>query len=194
MSGTPVISTIREGLSGATVYSVRGVLNGTANYVLTRMSDGLDYDQALEEAIRIGYAEPDPSDDVEGHDSVAKARILAEVAFGRHIELDAVASSGISSVTRSDIDDARSQGFSIKHLVTVKSDRNRAHQPPDISCSVQPARLPFSDRLARLEGVENGVTISAEPVGEITIIGPGAGRQQAGQGVFSDLVHVLRST
>ena len=99
MSGTPVLSTIREGLAGARVISVRGILNATANHILTRMAEGLDYPAALSDAQARGYAEPDPRDDVEGHDVVAKARILAAVAFGQTIALDQVIGRGISEIT-----------------------------------------------------------------------------------------------
>src|SRR5262249_36631039 len=118
MSGTPVLSTIWEGLAGAPGVTVRGGLNATANYILTRMAGGLDYPAALSEAQARGYAEPDPSDDVEGHDVVAKARILAAVAFGQTIALDQVVGGGISGITSDAVQEAVRNGRRLKLVAT----------------------------------------------------------------------------
>jgi homoserine dehydrogenase len=197
MSGTPVLSTIREGLAGARVVALRGILNGTANYVLTRMAEGLDYPAALADAQVQGFAEPDPSDDVDGHDVVAKARILAAAAFRRTVALNQVIQRGISGIPSGAVQQAARNGCRLKPIATVRS-------PPDgdapgpgsmpLEVRVEPLVLPFTDPLSRIDEVMNALTIETDPVREITIIGPGAGPEQAGQGTFADLVSVMRAT
>src|SRR4030095_6919485 len=110
MSGTPVLSTIREGLAGTRVTAIRGILNGTANHILTLMAQGLDYAAAVAAAQDQGYAEPDPTDDVEGHDVVAKARILAAIAFGRVVGLNQVVRRGITGITPEAMREAAGEG------------------------------------------------------------------------------------
>jgi homoserine dehydrogenase len=190
MSGTPVLGTIREGLAGARVLSVRGILNGTANHILTSMAEGLDYAAALADAQARGYAEPDPTDDVEGHDVVAKTRILAAVAFGRGLSLDQVAVRGIAAVTTPAVKEAARRGYRIKLLATLRVRAGNGRE--SLEARVEPAALPLADPLARVDGVLNAVTIETDTVREVTIVGPGAGREQAGQGVFADLVAVAR--
>lgn len=194
MSGTPVLSTLREGLAGARVVALRGILNATANHILTRMAEGLDYPAALADAQARGYAEPDPSDDVEGHDVVAKARILAAAAFGRSIALDQVIRRGISAITSDAVQQAVRQGCRLKLVATVRSPPagiSPASVPLEVR--VEPLALPLTDPLTRIDGVMNGLTIETDTVREITIVGPGAGPEQAGQGMFADLVSVVRA-
>jgi len=173
MSGTPVLSTLREGLAGA--------------HILTRMAEGLDYPAALADAQARGYAEPDPSDDVEGHDVVAKARILAAVAFGRTVALDQVVCRGIGGITSGAVQQAARDGSRLKLIASVRS------LAEALEIRVEPVALPLAEPLSRVEGVMNALTIETDPVREITIIGPGAGPEQAGQGLFADLVAVLRA-
>ncbi len=187
MSGTPVLSTLREGLAGARVIALRGILNGTANHILTRMTEGLDYPAALADAQARGYAEPDPSDDVEGHDVVAKARILAAVAFGRTVALDQVVCRGIDGITSDAVQQAARDGRRLKLIASVRS------LAEALEIRVEPVALPLAEPLSHVEGVMNALTIETDTVREITIIGPGAGPEQAGQGMFADLVAVLRA-
>jgi homoserine dehydrogenase len=182
MSGTPVISTICEGLSGTQVLAVRRILNGTANHILTLMTAGMDYPSALADAQARGYAEPDPSDDVEGHDSAAKARILAAVAFGRAVPLEQVTRSGIADISAAEARRAVDAGRRIKLVASITPGEVR----------VEPIALPLEDPLARVDGVMNAVTIRTDTVREVAIIGPGAGPEQAGQGMFADLIAVIR--
>ena len=186
MSGTPVLSTIREGLAGARVLGLRGILNGTANHILTLMAEGLDYPIALMKTQALGYAEPDPSDDVDGHDAVAKVRILAAVAFGRTLSADAVAQRGITEVSIDDIRQAASDGARIKPVASIRLGAS------GLEAEVGPIALPLTDPLARIDGVTNALTIETDTLREVTIVGPGAGREQAGQGMFADLVAVAR--
>jgi homoserine dehydrogenase len=194
MSGTPVLSTIRDGLAGSRVVAVRGILNATANHILTRMADGLDYPEALNDARARGYAEPDPSDDVDGHDAVAKARILAAVAFGQTIGLDQVVARGITGIASDAVQQAVSHGARLKLVVSVRRlPAGTGLGSIPLEARVEPLVLPLADPLSRVDGVMNGLTIETDTVRQITIVGPGAGPEQAGQGVFADLVSVLRA-
>ncbi len=196
MSGTPVLSTIREGLAGTRAVAVRGILNATANHILTLMAGDLDYPTALADAQAQGYAEPDPTDDVEGHDVVAKVRILAAVAFGRAVPLDQVIRRGITEITPDEIEQAARDGCRIKLVASVQlrpesASVGRASLP--LEARVEPVALPLTDPLARIDGVLNALTIETDTVREVTIIGPGAGPEQAGQGMFAELVALARS-
>lgn len=195
MSGTPVLSTIREGLAGTRVVAIHGILNGTANHILTLMAQGLEYPAALADAQAQGYAEPDPTDDVEGHDAVAKARILAATAFGRAIALDQVVRRGITEITRGAMQQAAREGCRIKLVATVRPwPGHRGVEPASVpmEARVEPLALPLTDPLSRVDGVMNALAIETDPVRGVTIIGPGAGPEQAGQGMFADLVAVAR--
>lgn len=178
MSGTPVLSTLREGLAGASPIAVRGVLNATANYIVSEMARGQAYGDALEAAQREGLAERDPSADVDGHDAVAKAMVLSGLVFGRQLRLDDVSRIGISSVTEEAVTRAVSQGKRIREVTTVEGSAAR----------VEPVALEMDDPLARVDGTDNAVVCRADPLGQVTVVGPGAGLALAGQGVLSDLI------
>lgn len=191
MSGTPVLSTLTEGLAGTVPTAVRGVLNATANYVLSRMADGTSYQDALAEAQRAGLAEPDPAADVEGHDAVAKVMILSALVFGRQLRRDQVTCQGITGITGQQARQAAEAGGRLRHVAAL------AFSGPDgagtVTARVQPEALAAGDPLARIDGVSNALICQAGPVGEITITGPGAGPQLAGQGVLSDIIAVTRA-
>jgi homoserine dehydrogenase len=195
MSGTPVLSTIREGLAGTRVVGVRGILNGMANHILTLMAEGLDYSTALADAQAQGYAEPDPTDDVEGHDVVAKVRILAAAAFGQAMTPDQVSRRGITGIAQDAVQQAARDGCRIK-LVAIVRPRPEGNSTESSSmpleARVEPLALPLTDPLSRIDGVMNALTIQTDTVREVTIIGPGAGPEQAGQGVFADLVAIAQ--
>jgi homoserine dehydrogenase len=176
MSGTPLLSTLVEGLAGAVPLGLRGILNATANFILTRMAGGESYDTALAEAQRAGLAERDPGADVEGHDAVAKVMILSALVFGRQLRREQVACRGIT--------DLASGVERLKHVATL--------DPSEGVARVEPELLPVDDPLARMDGTTNAVVLRARPVGEVTIAGPGAGPELAGQGVLSDLLAVAR--
>ena len=190
MSGTPVLSTLTEGLAGTVPSALRGVLNATANFVLSQMAGGLSYEDALAQAQRSGLAEPDPAADVEGHDTVAKVMILSALVFGRQLQRDQVTCRGITGITGQQAREAVSAGERLRHVATL------AFSGPDgtgtVTVRVQPETVPATDLLARLDGVTNAVVCQASPVGEVTIIGPGAGPHLAGQGVLSDIIAVMR--
>ena len=197
MSGTPILSTLWEGLAGTHVIAMRGILNGTANHILTLMAEGLDYSAALADAQAHGYAEPDPTDDVEGHDVVAKVRILAAAAFGQAITLDQVVRRGITGITPDAVQQAARNGCRTKLVANLRSrppqsNRTGSESIP-LEARVEPLALPLTDPLARVDGVMNGLTVQTDTVREVTIIGPGAGPEQAGQGIFADLVAVAQA-
>jgi homoserine dehydrogenase len=191
MSGTPLLSALVDGLAGALPLGLRGLLNATANFILSRMSEGKPYADALAEAQAAGLAERDPSADVEGHDAVAKVMILSALVFGRQLRREQVACRGITDITRSEIDEAASSGARLKHVATLEF--SEPDGAGDVTARVAPELVGPDDPLANIEGTTNVLTCRAIPVGEVTVIGPGAGPELAGQGVFSDLIAVARA-
>jgi homoserine dehydrogenase len=188
MSGTPLLSTLVDGLSGAVPVGLRGLLNATVNFILSRMAEGRTYEEALAEAQAAGLAERDPAADVEGHDSVAKVMILSALVFRRQLRLDQVARRGIDALARSEIEEAAAMGKRLKHVATLEFEGPDGSG--DVTARVEPELVPPEDPLARIEGTTNAVVCRANPVGEVTVAGPGAGPELAGQGVLSDVVAV----
>jgi homoserine dehydrogenase len=203
MSGTPVLSTIREGMAGTNIRAIRGVLNGTANYILSAMAGGCDYAEGLAQAQMQGYAEADPTEDVEGDDAVAKTLILATIAFGRALMPSLVVRRGITTVTSEQIQQALDQGQRIKHVSSLRllseegmevsrATANSGSMPTRLEARVEPQALALSDPLARIDGLLNAITIQTDTSAEVTVIGPGAGRFQAGQGMLADLIAIAK--
>lgn len=191
MSGTPVLSTLTDGLAGAVPIGVRGLLNATTNAILTRMTEGLSYPAALAEAQTAGLAERDPSADVEGPDTVAKLMVLSALVFGRQLSRDQVACRGITHLTRADIERAAAVGARIKHVATLEF--TEPGGDGEVTARVRPEAVGSDDTLAMVGGAANVLCVRAEPVGQVTITGPGAGPELAGQGVLSDLLAVARA-
>jgi homoserine dehydrogenase len=188
MSGTPVLGPLTEGLAGASPLALRGVLNATANFILTRMADGTAYEHALAEAQRSGLAERDPSDDVDGNDAMAKAMILAGLVFGRQLHPHDVVRRGISAIDEAEVAHARAHGTWIREVASL--DLAGAKPGSDLSARVEPVALEGGDPLASIDGTANAVVCQVAPLGQVTIAGPGAGLALAGQGVLSDLINV----
>jgi homoserine dehydrogenase len=188
MSGTPVLSTLVEGLAGTTPIALRGILNATANFIVSGMTRGKSYEDALAEAQAIGLAERDPTADVDGHDAMAKTMILAAFFFGRQLRSEQVVRSGITNLTPAEMDDAARAGARIKLVATLEFSNEGGNA--NLKARVEPLRLRSDDPLASVDGFTNAVVCRAEPVGEVTIIGPGAGPALAGQGVLSDVIAV----
>lgn len=186
MSGTPVLSTLVDGLAGTSPVRVRGILNATANFILTLMEEGKSYDEALAEAKEAGLAERDPSADVDGYDSMAKTMILAGLVFARQLRAEDVPRRGIAQIDTDEVMDAVAANSRIRLVSEVVLSEG------GLTARVEPMRLPIEDPLARIEGATNAVVCEADPVGEISIVGPGAGPELAGQGVFSDVIAVAR--
>ena len=188
MSGTPVLSTLAEGLAGAVPVALRGLLNATANFILSQMADGRSYEDALAEAQRAGLAERDPAADVEGHDTVAKVMILSGLVFGRQLRREQIACRGITAVTGRETAEAAAAGGRIRHVATLGFARPGG--AGSVTARVQPEFTGPGDPLVNVNGTTNAVVFEADPVGQVTITGPGAGPQLAGQGVLSDIIAV----
>ncbi len=190
MAGTPVLSSVLEGMAGARVRALRGILNGTTNYILSAMTAGRDYAEVLAEAQAQGYAEADPTADVEGYDAVAKTLILAALVFGHTLKPEQVTRTGITAITREEMQQASKEGKRIKLIASVKAVSDLADTP--LEARVEPMALPLSDALARVDGVMNAITFETDTLSAVTIIGPGAGRLQTGQGLLADLIAVTK--
>ncbi len=181
----PVIRVLAESLAGVHVERLHGIVNGTTNYVLTEMARrGVTYADALAQAQRLGYAEADPSEDVEGRDAAAKMAILARLAFATPVRLDQVRYEGIERVTPLDIEYARELGLELKLLGTAE------RVDGGLSVRVHPALLYAGHPLASVTGSFNAVTVESESITEVTMSGPGAGGRQTANAVLADVISV----
>ncbi|MEM8531769.1 MAG: homoserine dehydrogenase [Chloroflexota bacterium] len=184
MSGTPALRLGWGDLAGCTIHEVSGILNGTTNYILTQMEAGSEYADVLAEAQRLGYAEADPSGDVEGFDAAGKAVILANMVFGANLRMDDVACQGITQITLDDVAEARAAGERWKLIARV------AQQDGQVVASVQPQRLPLSHPLAGVSGPTNALTYTTDLLGDVTLVGPGAGGTATGFALLADVLAV----
>ncbi|NOZ63696.1 MAG: homoserine dehydrogenase [Caldiserica bacterium] len=182
MGGVPVVKTIKEGLVANRIEKILGVINGTANYILTSMEKGSDYKEALQEAQEKGFAEADPTLDVEGWDSAYKLSILAYLSFGVWIKPEDMLVEGISKLMPGDIEYARQLGYTVKLLAIGKKKGDL------LELRVHPALLPLSHSLSGVKGEFNALFIKGDEVGEITLQGKGAGSRPTASAVVSDLV------
>ncbi len=188
--GIPIIKTLRESLAGNRVDRIFGILNGTCNYILTRMqTERLSFDTCLKEAQRLGYAEADPTFDVGGFDTAHKLALLTSLAFGSEIDVDAIAVEGIESITLDDIEKADELGYRIKLLAIAERSASGA-----IAQRVHPTMVPKSSAIARIDGVINAVAIEADFVGKLMLVGPGAGGDATASSVVSDIADIARGT
>lgn len=183
----PIVKTMREGLAGNSFERIYGILNGTCNYILTRMEqENMTFADCLKEAQRLGYAEADPTFDVEGHDTAQKLAILASLAFGTKVEQGAIYVEGISSITPADLAAAEELGYRVKLLgVAVKT-------PKGIEQRVHPTMVPKDSAIAQVIGVTNAVTVDVERIAPLTLVGPGAGGAATASAVLSDIGDVAR--
>ncbi len=187
--GIPVIKAIREGLVVNEFSSIRGILNGTCNYILTRMTnEGASYQDILVEAKELGYAEADESLDVDGIDAAHKAVVLAYLAYGKWVDFDAVRLQGIKEVRQEDIRYAKDNGYSVKLIAMV----DREREGSALRVSVLPTLMPKETPLGSVDGVFNAVSIQGDVVGETVYIGPGAGRDATASAVISDVVDAVK--
>ena len=187
--GIPVIKVLREALSGNTIDRVYGILNGTCNYILTRMeAEGIGFADCLAEAQRLGYAEADPTFDIDGYDTAHKLAILASLAFGTAIDLDAVHVEGIRSITSDDLKAADDLGYRVKLLgVAQRTDHG-------IETRVHPTMVAKGTALAEVKGVTNAVAVNADAVAELTLVGPGAGGDATASAVLGDIADLARGS
>ena len=183
----PIVKTLREGLAGNSIDRIYGILNGTCNYILTRMEqDKLTFAECLKEAQRLGYAEADPTFDIEGHDTAQKLSILASLAFGIKVDQRAIYVEGISSIAPADLAAADELGYRVKLLgVAVKT-------PKGIEQRVHPTMVRKDSAIAQVMGVTNAVTIDADGINPLTLVGPGAGGAATASAVLSDIGDVAR--
>lgn len=187
----PIIRPLRDSLAGDRVVRIMGIVNGTTNYILDRMdTEGADFADVLADAQRLGYAEADPTADVEGYDAAQKAAILASLAFHTAVPLEAVYREGITSITAAMIEEARAAGFVIKLLAVCE--RIEANGAESISVRVYPALVPHSHPLASVHGANNAVFVEAEAAGSLMFYGAGAGGVQTASAVLGDVVSAAR--
>jgi homoserine dehydrogenase len=188
MSGTPAIRLATESLAEAGIRGVEGILNGTTNFILTRMETGLSFVEALTEAQARGLAEADPTGDVEGFDAAGKLVILASLLFDASLRMDEIDREGITSLTPRDIAIARSNGQRWK--LVAKLEREGA----TLRASVRPAALSLDHPLAGVPAAMNAITFNTDLLGPVTLFGPGAGRVETGYAVLGDLLAIARRT
>jgi homoserine dehydrogenase len=184
LSGTPLLNLVRGPLAGCAIEKAEGIVNGTTNYILTMMESGAGYEESLEEAQRLGYAETDPTGDVEGFDAAVKVCIMAQEFFGARLALTDVDRVGITGVTAGDIKDAKSGGKRVKLIAGVEKDGGR------VLGYVTPRAIELSHPLAAIMGATNAVTITTDNLGDVTIVGPGAGARETAQGLLSDMLDI----
>ena len=185
--GIPIVKTLRESLDGNTIARVYGILNGTCNYILTRMEEeGIGFADGLAEAQRLGYAEADPTFDIDGLDTAHKLAILAALAFGTAIDLDAIHVEGIRSITTADLKAADELGYRVKLLGVAQ---RTSH---GIETRVHPTMVAKTTALAEVKGVTNAVAINADAVRELTLVGPGAGGDATASAVLGDIADLAR--
>jgi homoserine dehydrogenase len=186
--GIPLIRPLKESLAGERVGRILGIVNGTTNFVLTQMSEhGWSFERALADAQRLGYAEADPTADVEGHDAAAKIAILASIAFNARVVAGDVYREGIAGITAQDIADADRLGYVVKLLAIAELEDEA------ISARVHPAMIPASHPLAAVRDAFNAVFVEGEKVGQLMFYGPGAGGDPTATAVAGDLVSVARN-
>jgi len=186
--GVPIIKAIREGLTGNQIEWLAGIINGTGNFILTEMRDkGRTFEDVLDEAQRLGYAEADPTFDVEGIDAAHKLTILASIAFGIPLQFEKIYTEGISHITRDDVSYADQLGYRIKHLGMAR------HTPEGVEVRVHPTLIPYRRLIANVDGVMNAVLVMGDAVGPTLYYGPGAGAEPTASSVVADLVDVVRA-
>ena len=186
--GIPIIKALRESMAGNEVTEVAGIINGTGNFILTEMSTkGRAFDEVLAEAQSLGYAEADPTFDIDGTDAAHKLVILASLAFGVPLDIESPFKQGIDSLTPEDLDYAAEMGYRVKHLGIARQ------QAAGIEVRVHPTLIPESKQLATVDGVLNAVMVTGSAVGELVLVGPGAGGPATASSVCADIVDIARS-
>jgi len=186
-AGTPIIKLLKEELAANRVSKISGMLNGTSNFILSNMEEGAEFDSTLELAQKEGYAEPDPTFDIEGMDAAHKIGILSALAFGTSLPPQDFYVEGITKIAKSDFIYAKDMGYTVKHLAVAKVDNGR------LELRAHPALIKLDSHLANLKGVRNGMEIDTDLIGKIHIAGSGAGQESTASGLISDLVNLANS-
>ena len=186
--GIPIINALRDGLTANHIESIMGIMNGTCNYMMSKMSDeGVEYDAILKESQELGYAEADPTFDVGGYDAAHKLLILASIAYGIDAKPEDILIEGIENVTQEDISFAKEFGYAIKLLGIAKKDGN------EVELRVHAALIKKEQMIAKIDGVMNGISVVGDKVGETLYYGPGAGGDATASAVVANLVDIARS-
>mgnify|MGYP005987082821 FL=1 len=185
--GIPAIKAVREGLAANNIERVAGIINGTGNFILTEMRDkGRDFADVLKEAQELGYAEADPTFDVEGIDAAHKLTILSSIAYGIPLQFDNCFTEGISKITRDDVEYAEELGYRIKHLgISARSEKG-------IDLRVHPTLIPETNMVAKVDGVMNAVAVKGDAVNDTLFCGPGAGAGPTASAVVADIIDIAR--
>ncbi len=182
LSGTPALNLALKTLAGCEIKKVKGIVNGTTNYILSKMEEGMDYEDALQKAQELGYAEADPTGDVEGVDAQGKTLILANTLMDAGLDLKEVEREGITGLTLEDIEDAKEEGHRWKLIAQAEK------KGDGVDAKVGPEKIPLDHPLAGVMGPTNAITYTTDHLGEVTIIGPGAGKEETGYALLVDLL------
>jgi homoserine dehydrogenase len=186
--GIPIINALRDGLSANHIESIMGIMNGTCNYMMTKMTDeGVEYNAILKEAQDLGYAEADPSFDVGGYDAAHKLLILASIAYGIDAKPEDILIEGIENISQDDISFAKEFGYAIKLLAIAKKDGN------EVELRVHACLISKDEMIAKIDGVMNGVSVVGDKVGETLYYGPGAGGDATASAVVANIINIARS-
>ncbi|MEM8828636.1 MAG: homoserine dehydrogenase [Cyanobacteria bacterium P01_G01_bin.19] len=186
--GIPVVKPLKQSLGVNRIQTLIGIINGTTNYILTQMSeDGADFDEVLAEAQKLGYAEADPTADVDGYDAADKIAILAAIAFGGRIKREAIACEGIRQINATDISYADDLGFVIKLLAIAKANSDS----DSLQVRVHPTLVSKDHPLANVNGVNNAILVEGNPLGQVMLYGPGAGKGATASAVVSDIANIV---
>lgn len=187
LAGTPTLNLAKHTLAGNKINGFKGILNGTTNYILTRMETGMSYDDALKKAQELGYAEADPTGDVEGLDALGKVVILSNIVLGKKLSWEDVERKGITDITEDDIKKAKAEGKRWKLIGSAE-----IQQDGSVKAKVWPEKLLLSDPLAGVGEAINALTYFTDELGSVTIVGPGAGRRETGFSLLIDLLEINR--
>ena len=186
MSGTPIINVLNNGLFGSDITAISGIMNGTSNYILSKMELGMTYNYALSQAQKLGYAEADPTSDVEGLDTLAKVMILANVVFDVQLIQEEIEVTGISDIILSDIKEASSRDERWKLIGSVwKDNKGKVHG------SVSPKLISINDSLYSISDATNALKITSNILGDTTIVGEGAGKIETGFALYNDIISIV---
>jgi len=187
LSGTPALNLGLYNLAGSGITQAKGIVNGTTNYILSEMEKGLSYEDALKQAQELGYAEADPTADVEGYDALGKIVILANTVMGANLSKDEPPCEGITKITAEDISKAKAEGFRWKLIAgaEIKEDGS-------VEAYVRPEKIPLDHPLANIMGPTNALTYTTKYLGDITVVGPGAGKLPTGFAVLTDILDINR--
>jgi len=189
LAGTPALNLAKFTLAGNKIRGFKGILNGTTNYILTCMGEGKSYSDALKKAQELGYAEADPTADVEGFDAMGKVVILTNVVLEKNITIDDVKRKGITEITNEDIETAKAEGKVWKLIGSAE-----IQDDGSVKAKVWPEKIPLNDPLAGVSGATNALTYYTDELGAVTIVGPGAGKRETGFALLIDLLEINRKS